>query len=79
MMAACTELTMNDLDKKTRVMGMLAHLVTLVALLGIPFSNLVAAAIFWLVYRGKYPFVDEHGKEAVNFIWSPGMATAPIL
>jgi hypothetical protein len=33
----------------------------------IPFGNIIAPLAIWLIYRDKYPLVDDQGKEAVNF------------
>ena len=32
-----------------------------------PFGGIVAPVIFWQVKKDESPFLDEHGKEAVNF------------
>ncbi len=42
-----------------------AHLSALVGLLGIP--PLVGPLVVWLLKRDVHPFVDEAGKEALNF------------
>ena len=34
---------------------------------GIPFANVLGPFIVWMLKRETYPFVDEEGKEAVNF------------
>lgn len=33
----------------------------------IPFGNIIVPLILWLVKKDEYPFVDHHGKEALNF------------
>lgn len=33
----------------------------------IPFGNIIVPLILWLVKKEEYPFVDHHGKEALNF------------
>jgi uncharacterized Tic20 family protein len=48
-------------------MGMLCHLLALCGLLGVPFGNVLGPLVMWLVKREEIPFVDECGKEAVNF------------
>src|SRR5215475_16090730 len=45
----------------------LCHLVALAGFVGIPFGNVLGPLIFWLVMREKYPEIDEHGKESLNF------------
>jgi len=44
---------------------MAAHLSGLVWLVGIP--GIVGPLIVWLIQRDKMPFVNEQGKEALNF------------
>ena len=48
-------------------MGVLCHLLSLVQFLGIPLGNILGPLILWLIKRNEDPFVDECGKEAVNF------------
>lgn len=33
----------------------------------IPFGNIIAPLIIWLVKKADHPFVNEHGKAALNF------------
>ncbi len=47
--------------------AMLCHLSALAAYVGIPFGNIVGPLIVWLVKREESAFVDDQGKEAVNF------------
>jgi uncharacterized Tic20 family protein len=46
---------------------MLCHLVALVGLLGNGVGFLLGPLVVWLLKREDDPFVDEQGKEAVNF------------
>lgn len=46
---------------------MIAHLSALVGLTGIPFANVIAPLVVWLVKREGNPFVNDQGKEALNF------------
>lgn len=51
-----------------RTWGMFAHLAALVALAGMPvIGSIGGPLIVWLVKRDSSPFVDDQGKEAVNF------------
>lgn len=50
-----------------RTPGMLCHLLALVALLGIPFGNILGPLIMWLVKKDEMPFVNDQGKESLNF------------
>jgi uncharacterized protein len=52
-------------DKDARTWGMLAHLSALVQLLGIP--SIVGPLVVWLIKKNEFPFVDDQGKESLNF------------
>jgi len=52
-------------DARNWAMG--CHLIALVGLLGNGLGFLVGPLIVWLVKREDHPFIDEQGKEAVNF------------
>ncbi|MBE0425541.1 MAG: DUF4870 domain-containing protein [Nitrospirae bacterium] len=56
----------ND-EKKERIWGMLCHLTVLLGITGIPFGNIIGPLIIWLVKRKLSPFVNEQGKESLNF------------
>lgn len=48
--------------------GMLAHLSALLSIVvGGSFANIVGPLIIWLVKRDESPFVEHHGREALNF------------
>jgi uncharacterized protein len=51
----------------TRVWEVLCHLSSLVGLLGVPFGNILAPLIVWLLKRHESLGVDAHGKESLNF------------
>ncbi len=46
--------------------AMLCHLIALVGYV-IPFGNIIGPLIVWMMNKDKSQFVDEQGKEAVNF------------
>ena len=46
--------------------GMLCHLLALSGFI-IPFGNVLGPLVMWLVKKEEFPFVDEQGKEALNF------------
>ncbi len=56
-------------EKQAQNWGMLCHIAGLTAL--IPLVGIVAGPVtplvIWLVKREEHPFIDEQGKEAVNF------------
>ncbi len=52
----------------------LLHLSALIGLIGNGIGFVLAPLAFWLVKRNDDPFLDEHGKEAVNFQLSMTLA-----
>lgn len=50
-----------------RTWGMLCHLSALSWMVGVPFGNILGPLIIWLVKKDQYPFVDDQGKESLNF------------
>jgi uncharacterized Tic20 family protein len=65
-MEAETE-TYEAIPKEVRNWAMGSHMIALVGLLGNGLGFLVGPLIVWLVKRDDHPFLDEQGKEAVNF------------
>ena len=55
------------LSKDERLWGMLCHLSALACLTAIPFANVIGPLVVWLIKKDEMPFVDDQGKEAVNF------------
>ena len=55
----------ND-EKQARLLGMLCHLLALAGYV-VPFGNIFGPLIIWLIKRQEIPFVDEQGKESLNF------------
>ena len=54
------------LQKWEKTWGMLAHL-SMFAGHFIPFGNIIAPLVIWLVKRDESDFVAYHGKESLNF------------
>ncbi len=54
-------------DSQARTWGMLCHLIALTGLLGIPFANILGPLIIWQIKKNESSFVDEQGKESLNF------------
>lgn len=52
-----------------RQYAMLTHLASMSSLLslGIPAPGLAAVLIMWLMGRKRSPFIDDHGRQAINF------------
>ncbi len=46
--------------------GMFCHLSALSGFI-IPFGNIIGPLIIWLIKRDEYPFVNDQGKESLNF------------
>lgn len=53
-------------SKDERTFGMLAHLLALAGY-AVPFGHIVGPLVIWLIKKDEMPFVDDQGKEAVNF------------
>ncbi|MFQ6109129.1 MAG: DUF4870 domain-containing protein [Candidatus Aminicenantales bacterium] len=58
-MAALTE-------TQERTWGMLCHLSALAGFI-IPFGNIIGPLIIWLIKKDESAFVDDQGKESLNF------------
>ncbi|NYT02934.1 MAG: DUF4870 domain-containing protein [Methanosarcinales archaeon] len=58
---------MIEANNQARNWAVACHLSALVLLLGIPFGNVLGPLVVWLLKKNDYPFVDQHGKEALNF------------
>lgn len=46
--------------------GMFCHLAAFIGII-IPFGSLLGPLVIWLIKREEMPFVNYHGKEALNF------------
>jgi uncharacterized Tic20 family protein len=53
-------------DSETRMWGMLCHLSALSAYVT-GFGGILGPLIIWLVKKDEMPFVDDQGKESLNF------------
>jgi len=49
-----------------RMWGMFCHLSALAGYI-IPFGFIIGPLVIWSIKKQEYPFVDEQGKEALNF------------
>jgi uncharacterized protein len=54
-------------NKQARIWGMLCHLTALLGMIGIPLGNVLGPLIIWLIKKNTYPFVNEQGRESLNF------------
>ena len=56
-----------SIPKEHRTWGLIAHLAALAGFTGIPAANILGPLIVWLIKKDEMPFVDEQGKESLNF------------
>jgi uncharacterized Tic20 family protein len=56
-----------EVNKDARMWAMICHLSGLVGIIMPVVGNIVAPLIVWQIKKEEFPFVDEQGKEAVNF------------
>jgi len=57
---------MQAISREERSWGMLCHLLGLAGYV-IPFGNIVAPLIWWMMKKDLSSFVNDQGKEALNF------------
>ncbi len=58
---------MYAVSKDERTWGMLAHLSALVGYLIIPFGNIIAPLVIWLMKKDESQFIGDQAKESLNF------------
>jgi len=56
-----------EINKDARMWSMFCHLAALAGLVLPVVGCIVGPLIFWQIKKEDFPFVDEQGKEAVNF------------
>ena len=54
-------------ERDSRLWATLCHLMALTGLVSAGVGCFVGPLVVWLIKRNEFPFVDEQGKEAVNF------------
>ena len=54
-------------NKKANMWAMFCHLSGFLIFIGIPFGNIIAPLIIWLIKKDEFPLVDDQGKESLNF------------
>jgi uncharacterized Tic20 family protein len=54
-------------SEEARKWAMICHLVALVGLLGNGIGFVIGPLVVWLLKKDEDPFIDEQGKESVNF------------
>ncbi|HEV2668219.1 MAG TPA: DUF4870 domain-containing protein [Blastocatellia bacterium] len=58
---------MHTLTREERNWGMLSHLSALVGYFLIPFGNIIAPLIIYLMKKDESPFVADQSRESLNF------------
>ncbi|HSR69480.1 MAG TPA: DUF4870 domain-containing protein [Acidobacteriota bacterium] len=53
-------------ERDARTWAAFCHLAAFGAFL-VPFGHIIGPLVVWLVKRHEHPFIDEQGREAVNF------------
>jgi len=53
-------------SKDERTWGMLCHLSAFAGFV-VPLGSIIGPLVIWLIKREEYPFVNDQGKEALNF------------
>jgi uncharacterized Tic20 family protein len=72
-------------SKDAKQFGMLCHLTALAGVLVGGFGNWIGPLVIWLLKKEEFPFVDDQGKEALNFQitcligFLIGLVTIPLL
>jgi hypothetical protein len=56
-----------EIDRDARLWAMICHLSALAGIILPASGNIVAPLIIWQIKKDDNPFIDEQGKEAVNF------------
>jgi uncharacterized Tic20 family protein len=56
----------NSPSSDERTMAMICHLAAFAGVV-IPFGNIIGPLVVWLLKKDSSPYIDYHGKEALNF------------
>jgi len=63
-----------EISKDARMWAMFCHLAGLAGyVIPVILSGIIAPLIIWQIKKEEHPFIDENGKEAVNFQISMGL------
>ena len=63
-----------EINKDARMWAMFCHLAGLAGfVVPVILSGIIAPLIVWQIKKDDHPFIDEHGKEALNFQISIGI------
>ena len=62
------EMQENAIVKEERTWGMLVHIAAFTGfIIPVPGVNFIAPLLIWLLKKEEMPFVDDQGKQAMNF------------
>lgn len=61
-----SETSVTELSQDEKTWGMFAHLSALAGFV-IPFGSIIGPLIVWLMKKDEMPFVNDQGREALNF------------
>ena len=64
--------------KSACTLAMVTHLMAFCGLTMIPFANVIGPLVLWLVKKDEHPFIDDQGKESLNFQITSMIAIAPL-
>ncbi len=53
--------------KDERLWAMLCHLASLSGYIAVPLGHLIGPLVIWQIKKDQSPFVDDQGKESLNF------------
>jgi uncharacterized Tic20 family protein len=53
-------------ETQERTWGLITHLSALAGFI-VPFGHIIGPLVVWLIKKDESPFVDDQGKEAINF------------
>jgi hypothetical protein len=66
---SASTMSVADTEKDTRLWGMILHLSVLAGHV-VPYAGLIAPIVIWQLKKNELPGIDQHGKNAVNWIIS---------
>ncbi len=56
-----------EVDPTARNWAVFCHLAAFLAIFGVPFGNIIGPLVVWLIKKSQYPYIDDQGKESLNF------------
>ena len=68
-----------EVDSHTRLLGTLVHLCGFLGIITTPVISPIAPLVFWIATKENHPFLDDQGKEALNFQISVAIYTVVCL